>query len=188
MLPPEFYLTNATTVLLWLFQNFDHRLLISLITLGAVCVLVSICVLVGRMVYFFLLFIEILLSFLFQFSRPLFYMLIQRHIVRPLHRPRLPSFQLQSQSNLLRRLATDNSVELASLDSSARQLNLPQSLALNPGQWAELETRSSQPQLADRFDSPRLLASSNLVRIRPPLRRSRRLQRARVCSPCICSN
>ena len=188
MLPPEFYLTNATTVLLWLFQNFDHRLLISLITLGAVCVLVSICVLVSRLVCFFLLFIEIFLSFLFQLSRSVFYVFIRRHIVRPLHRPRLPSYQLQSQSNLLRRLATDNSVELASLDSSARQLNLPQSLALNPGQWAELETRSSQPQLADRFDSPRLLASSNLVRIRPPLRRSRRLQRARVCSPCICSN
>ena len=50
MLPVEFYFLNATTTLLWLCQTVPHEVLLFLLVLGALCVLVSICIVVFRIV------------------------------------------------------------------------------------------------------------------------------------------
>ena len=50
MLGWEFYTFNATTALLWLFQNFDHELLIVLFALGVLCVFAGLWLLALRLV------------------------------------------------------------------------------------------------------------------------------------------
>ena len=52
MLPVEFYMLNATTVLLWLCQICSHESVIDvLIALGVLCVLGSVSVIVFRVAF-----------------------------------------------------------------------------------------------------------------------------------------
>ena len=76
---------------------------------------------------------------------------------------------------------------IASLANLDRRLSLPQSLALNPEQWSELETPNAQLAALDNSRSE-LVAPAASVETRPPLRRSRRLRHVRIRDPCIYSS
>ena len=187
MLDFEFYIANATTVLLWLFQDFDHRVLVGLIALGAVFVLVSLCVLAVEIVRILLYFPSFFLSVLFDISRYYIFTFFPEASFRSSQSPQLQSSSLQA-SNMLDRLALDRDATLARLVSFERRLSLPQSLALNPDQWSELEARSPRSVASDSNSNRIQIANSSVAESRPPLRRSRRLQRVRVCDPCVHSN
>ena len=187
MLDLGFYLVNATTVLLWLFQNIDHRVLIGLIVLGAVFVLVSLCVLAVSLVSKLLFIPNFLLNFLFRIVISFFDIFALEDSPQFQQPPRPPSNSLRSPSNLLDRLSLGREAALASLANADRRLSLPQSLALNPNQWSELETSSTQLSAID--DSrPEQVAPATLVDSRPPLRRSRRLRHVRIRDPYIYSS
>ena len=188
MISYEFYLINATTVLLWLFQNFDHRVLIGLIALGAVCVIVSLCVISYRLVCALLFISDILLYFLLQIIQYIYFSLVFETIPRPSQPQRPMSNLLHTGSNLLHRFALDNEPELVRNASQTPQLSLPQALALHPNQWAELDARSNQPSVNIGEDSSRQLAGVSERSSQQPLRRSRRIRRTQVCDPCIHSN
>ena len=187
MLDIEFYLVNATTLLLWLFQNFDHRVLVGLIVLGAVFVLVSLCVLAFRLVSYLLYIPDFVLTFLFNVLLYIVDIFASEDSLRLRQPSRSQSSSLRSTSRLLGRFVLGRDTAIASLANLDRRLSLPQSLALNPNQWSELETPRTQLAALDS-SSPELAASSASVEIRPPLRRSRRLRHVRISDPCIYSS
>ena len=187
MLSLEFYLVNATTVLLWLFQICDHRVLIGLIVLGAVFVLVSLCVLAFRIVSYLLFLPNFVLSFLFNVFLYFVDIFIAEDSQRPESSSRPQSSLLRSSSRLLDQFSLDREAAFASLTNLSRRLSLPQSLALNPNQWSELESSNSQLPALDSSRSEQV-APAVLVDSRPPLRRSRRLRHVRIRDPCIYSN
>ena len=134
MLDWEFYVLNATTTLLWLCQTVDHLVLVGLISLGAVCVLVSLCVLVSCVVRIFIYEVRTTLGIAFDLfvlgdytssvsSRPLSYALA-------------PEPDYFDPSDILRDAA------LARLAPDSARLSLPQSLALHPDQRTELPAMS----------------------------------------------
>ena len=182
MLDFEFYLVNATTLLLWLFQICDHRVLIGLIGLGAICVLVSLCVLAFRLVSYALLVPVSVLNFLFSLLANSLGVFLpeDRQYHPPHHRP--TSSPLRSPSRLLDRFAFRESIDTNRLANLNSRLSLPQSLASNPSQWAQLETSASHlPALESSRQEQ--LAHSELVESHSPLRRSRRLSHLRIRHP-----
>ena len=187
MLDLEFYLVNATTALLWLFQICDHRVLISLIVLGAVFVLVSLCVLAFSVVSNLLFIPNFILNFLFNVLMSIVDIFASEGGLRfePPARPQ--GSLLRSSSRLLDRFMIDREGAIASLSNVDRRLSLPQSLALNPNQWSELETSSSQLPALDSSRSEQA-APAVVAESRPPLRRSRRLRHIRIRDPCVYSN
>ena len=97
MLSIEFYLLNATTVLLWLFQTFSHEVLLLLLLLGAVCVLVSLHVTVFSLVKFML---SLVLELVWIVLARLPHQLLSNSPLSHLYHPqqlakRLPSLQVE---------------------------------------------------------------------------------------------
>lgn len=193
MLEWEFYIFNATTALLWLFQNCDHSMLIGLIILGAVCVLAGSLVLVVRLVSSILYIPPSIIHCLFDFVK---YAVSSEVSSRPSQSFSSVNNLLQSSSSLLQRLSLERDAALARLRSLDRRLSLPQSLALHPAQWTQLESdRPAVPAIEADPSSPIVVndddnvTSSSPIFLRPPSpRRSRRLQhRARVRN-CYCSS
>ena len=187
MLDLEFYLVNTTTLLLWLFQNCDHRVLVGLIALGAVFVLVSLCVLAFRLVSYLLYIPDFVITFLFNVLLYIVDFFTSEDSLRFRQPSRSQSSSLRSTSRLLGRFVLGRDSAIASLANLDRRLSLPQSLALNPEQWSELETPNAQLAALDNSRSE-LVAPAASVETRPPLRRSRRLRHVRIRDPCIYSS
>ena len=174
MLPVEFYFLNATTTLLWLCQTVPHEVLLILMALGAVCVLVSVLVIVSRIV--------LSCSVVFKISVFACNFLIRKTVARYFNRGIIQSIAL---GNLPQ--ASDNTP--LRLEFQGRSLTLPQLLSLCPDRWAELEpthtSSSSMPESVPNSEPSsrpvpdvRQLATSASV-LRPLPRRSARVSRAR---------
>ena len=173
MLPVEFYFLNATTTLLWLCQTVPHEILLILLALGAVCVLVSIFVIVSRIV--------LSCSIVFKISIFACNLLIRKTVARYFNRGIIQSIALGNLPS-----ASEN-IPLR-LEYQGRSLTLPQLLALCPDRWAELEptpTSSSMPESVPNSEpSPRAVTESrqpatSVPMTRPLPRRSARVSRAR---------
>ena len=168
MLDWEFYVLNATTTLLWLCQTVDHLVLVGLISLGAVCVLVSLCVLAGSLVRLSFSISRTVFSTLFDISDP--------GDVLPPVSSWTSSYVLRPGQGLCDPSDILGGAALARLPPPDDSLSLSQSLALNPDQWPELPARSSV-QVNDPSFPPHSVGSHEQ---RSALRRSRRQQRART--------
>ena len=172
MLGWEFYSFNATTALLWLFQNFDHELLVALFALGVLCVLAALWLLALRLVT------STAKALLFIFNvliNKILLNLIRPHPLSPLL---VSSDLFDSESNSLDRLYLANDGALASRDSPDGRLSLPRSLALHPLQWSELESRPVPSPPLDPAQSALTPSADSCDAPRPsPPRRSRRAPR-----------
>ena len=159
MLTWEFYAVNATTKLLWLFQNWSHEVLIIIFVLGIVCML-------GSSIYLSIKFVSFIFFIIYLIVGNVIWFVIE--YFRP---PRLLS-RPGSQSPTLDRLLESRD-ENRRYSSSDRELNLPQSLALHPDQWSEFEAHRVRTPSSD-------IAVMQNASVRTPVRRSRRFNRARV--------
>ena len=168
MLGWEFYTFNATTVLLWLFQNFDHELLIVLFALGVLCVFAGLWLLALRLVTSTT---KVLLFLPNVLIKKILLNLFRPHPLSPLL---VSSDLFDSESNLLDRLSLASDGALASRDSPDGRLSLPRSLALHPLQWSELEARPAPVPPLD----PAQLAPSPSSETRDASRLPRRSRRA----------
>ena len=173
MLPVEFYFLNATTTLLWLCQTVPHEVLLFLLVLGALCVLVSICIVVFRIVAS--------CSIVLRFTLMILNSLLRKYLLQYFTNHSVPFLAL---SNLLQARN-----ELPASFHQARSLTLPQLLALYSGPWPSSEilpTDSSMPESVPSSEltpetntQPQQLASASSTS-RTPLRRSSRIVRARA--------
>ena len=174
MLPTEFYMLNATTALLWLFQNCSHEVLLFVVILGALCILVSIGTIVVRLVR---IAFSIALIIACIFLRRVF----QRYFAQDATQR---NTRMLTQSNSIAN-SEANSLSLGRIigsivdRSQPRSLSLPQALALHPAQWSQLETNPTHAALPPSESSAPLVSTETVV-LRPPLRRSRRVPRARI--------
>ena len=192
---------NATTLLLWLFQNCSHEALLGLIALGVLCVVVSVFVFVFRTVSVSFYLVRFLLFYLPHGSSDLLISLLRCALWygRSTRSPSQPLFDLPPLSNsptarpnssASARAALTREASLLRLPSESHRLSLPQSLALHPNQWSEIEAGSSA-QLVPIADSSRSLAigSPTVERHTSPRRSSRlRTRNLRVRSTCSCSS
>ena len=186
MLELGFYLVNATTVLLWLLQNCDHVALVGFIALGAVFLLVSLCVIAGRIVSNLLYIPNSIIKFLFSVPFYMYDICSSEDSLHSSSSSETPSILLRSPRTLLDQFASDR--QAVSLPPIDRRLSLPQSLALNPSQWSELELlppRQRQAIVGPETEQSALTSSSSS---HPPLRRSRRIRHVRVRDPYIYSS
>ena len=176
MLPVEFYMLNATTVLLWLCQICSHEVLLLLITLGVLCVLGSVSMFVFRVVF--------RCSVLVQCS----FRLINRMIVELLPKFIRDPRSLPSVSGNVPALLARSQRPLR-LELDGQRLSLPQALALFPSQWDNFDsahTTSSMPEsVQSDASSPHHTPAVTRVttpraRSRVPLRRSSRISRVRL--------
>ena len=170
MLVWEFYTLNTTATLLWLCERIDHTVLLGLIALGAVCVLVCLCVLASSLVSFSLSIARTIISTSLDIilpgeNIPPVCSWSSSYVLRP-------GQGLCDPSNAIRDAA------LAHLAPADNSLTLPQSLALNPDQWPELRSRS--PSLASELMPPSRPSESHEKR--SALRRSQRQQRNHTTS------
>ena len=174
MLPTEFYMLNATTALLWLFQNCSHEVLLFVVILGVLCILVSICTIVVRLVR---IVFSIALIIACIFLRRVF----QRYFAQDATQR---NTRMLTQSNSIAN-SEANSLSLGRIigsivdSSQPRSLSLPQALALHPAQWSQIETNPTPAALPPSESSVPLVSTETVV-LRPPLRRSRRVPRARI--------
>ena len=164
--------------------------------------LVSLLVSIIKLGSLFLNVPEFLLSFLIGIVRRS--LGLGRAIPEPQHQPIYASYVLQYFGNLLARLSFERQAALSRLINYDNHLSISQNLALSPDQWSPLESigfriisSSSSPHALEESSTSASnirisqnsqaispvndsdVMPSNLV-LRPPLRRSRRLQRIRV--------
>ena len=161
MLPIEFYVFNATTALIWLYQNCSHEALIFLLGLGALGLVMIVGItlyrLASELVDLFLLLLDILCK---------------------------PSIQMnttQRRSRATRHLRSNSSNSLENIRSPEThesnvgltdRARVPSALTLHPLQWDAVEARQSQsPRLAPQAIDA-LISSPRASRV--SLRRSRR--------------
>ena len=181
MLPTEFFLLNATTLLLWLFQFCSHDALLIFILLGVFIILFIISRLIYKLVRVGTKFICILLNYALRKYLLSYFSSLQRI---PFAR-HLPAFA----STVISRIVSDSSSDSNYTPHLDRRLTLPQILALNPVQWAALEAGNnpiiSEPDNTDNSENiiiPRqtvTIASSDPTTPLASLRRSRRARRTR---------
>ena len=177
MLPADFYLLNATTLLLWLFQTCSHEVLLLVILLGVLFTLASIFILTLSIVKHILSIALVVAS-----------IALRRCIFRNLASSAASSSMgaLPITPNaLIDRILSDHSSETSPPASPRRGLSLPQYLALHPTRWsaAEAEIHPSLPTAEQRaLCAPDHTAAQRAPSVpSPPLRRSTRLRRARHC-------
>ena len=184
MLPTEFYLHNATTVLLWLFQMCSHDMLIFLILLGVVVVVFSFSILgfnVTRLAYSVVLAVVNLA--------------LRRILRNNLYNTNFESsnsFVPSFTTSLLRRIVSDSTTDSNTSSNPQQLLNLPQYLALPPAQRAAIEAVLHNPtvdidntvfnSLLDTTGQFTAAQRASISPISPRLRRSTRLRRPR--NPC----
>ena len=181
MLPTEFFLLNATTLLLWLFQFCSHDALLIFILLGVFIILFILSNLVYKLVrvgtkFICVLFNYALRKYLFSYFYSLQRIPFARH---------LPAFT----STVLNRIISDSSSDSNYTPHLDRRLTLPQILALNPVQWAALEAVNnpivSEPDNIDNSEGIAIpnqtvnISSSDPTTPVASLRRSRRTRRRR---------
>ena len=161
MLPIEFYVLNATTALIWLYQNCSHEVLILLFGLGAL----GLVTVVGITVYR-------LASELIELSLLLLNVLCN---------PSVRMYTTQRRTRATRHLRSNSSNSLENIRSPethesnvglTERARVPSALALHPLQWDAVEARQSQsPRLAPQAIDA-LISSPRASRV--SLRRSRR--------------
>ena len=152
MLNWEFYTINTTTLLLWLFENCNHEVLVIIFALGAVCVLGLGLSLASRIICTTYTVVSTVLDIV---CRAFSYFLPSLHLFLD------EGSLLQTESNLL---ASGNELsnlltvrsnlprpdrDTLSPSSPDRSLTLPQSLALNPAQWSILEASRARAASSD---------------------------------------
>ena len=182
MLPTEFYLQNATTLLLWIFQFCSHDVLLFLILLGVLVVVCSISILglnVTRIGYSLVIdivniFLRKLLNNYFQPSEHIF----------------APNAVSALSNSIFRRIVSDSTTDSSTIDTNNNNQTprLPQYLALQPAQWAAIEAainntciETENPVFNSLLDTTGQFSSAprNAPMPSPPLRRSNRLRRPR---------
>ena len=129
MLPTEFYLVNATTLLLWLFQNCSHEVIVSLIILGVLFIFISTTKLSFSVTN---LVVRLALALVRLVFRNYLYSYLRRYR-QPADNSILPSIR----DLVLRRIVSDSTSD--SNNSARDRINLPQYLAFHPEQWAAIE-------------------------------------------------
>ena len=164
MLPIEFYFFNATTALIWLYQNCSHEALILLIGLGALGLVVVVGITAYRLASEVIDLFVLILNVLCNHSIRMY--TIQR-------RPRATSHLRSISGNVLDNLRSSETHESnLGLTNSSGRIGVPSALALHPLQWDAVDPRHSpSPRLAPQaieaiVSSPRITRAS--------LRRSRR--------------
>ena len=180
MLSIEFYLLNATTVLLWLFQTCSHEVLLLLVLLGAVCVLVSLHVSVFSLVRVVFRLVLALVKLAYSKLSSYFSPNLRGTIV-------LSNLPISHDPSLIHP-NHETSIGTTVSRVSDRGLNLPQTLALHPEHWAALEaqarlsvTDAEQVALTNSESAYRQPASNAINEPSViPLRRSRRARRTRA--------
>ena len=202
MLDLEFYLVNATSVLLWLFQTCPHEVLLGLIALGALCVLVSVIVFVFRTVVISFYLVRFLLFYLPHGSVDLFVGIVRYALwngrasgslsypLFDLPQPPEPPAPHNSSHAAPLRSALSRQASLLRLPSENHRLSLPQTLALHSNQWSAIEaSRSVSPDsIADGPSSLSIDPSSVETRV-PPRRSNRvRARHLRMRDTCVCSS
>ena len=181
MLPTEFFLLNATTSLLWLFQYCSHDVLLLFILLGVFIILFILSSVVYKLVRFGTRLLCVIFNFaLRRYLLSYFCNLQQIPFVR-----NLPAFT----STVISRIISDSSSDSNYTPHLDRRLTFPQILALNPVQWAALEAANnpivSEPDNIDNSEGINIpnqtvtIASSAPSTPIAPLRRSRRARRSR---------
>ena len=181
MLPTEFFLLNATTLLLWLFQYCSHDVLLLFILLGAFIFLFILSNTIYKIVRIGTRFLCIILNYTLRKYLSSYFCNLQRI---PLAR-HLPAFA----STVISRIISDSSSDSSYTPHLDRRLTLPQILALNPVQWAALEAVNnptvSEPDNIDNSENIirqhqlANTASSHPTTPIASLRRSRRARRTR---------
>ena len=181
MLPTKFFLLNATTLLLWLFQFCSHDALLLFILLGVFILLFILSSIVYKLVHVGTRFLCVILNYTLRRYLSSYFCNLQRF---PLAR-HLPAFA----STVISRIVSDSGSDRNYTPHLDRRLTLPQILALNPVQWAALEAVNnpivSEPDSTDISENitiPRqtvTVASSHPTTPVTSLRRSRRTRRTR---------
>ena len=173
MLPVEFYFLNATTTLLWLCQTLPHEVLLFLLALGALCVIVSVCIVVFRIVSS--------CSVLLKLSLFTINYLLRKSLSKYFNTSVIPSFALR---NIIQPVN-----EPSRFVYQGQSLTLPQILALHSGPWTNLNMSHTDSTLPDSITStetsPRITSEPSPLTpltstTRVPLRRSSRIIRARA--------
>ena len=180
MLPAEFYLLNATTLLLWLFQTCPHEVLLLVILLGVLFTVVSICIFTFSIV-----------KYSFSIALALVSIALRRCIFRSIaHSTTFSSMGNPpiTSNTLIDRILSDHSSDTSPSTTQRRGLSLPRYLALHPTQWSAVEAAIHPPLPAPEPSAPpsprdTLVqhASSAPSVPSPPLRRSTRRRRVRNC-------
>ena len=182
MLPTDFYLLNATTLLLWLFQTCSHEVLIILISLGVIVVVISLFLLV-------LSSIRLVLYLAIDKLNSIFRKIVLNYL---LYFRRTPSCSTTPvlRDAVYRRIISDSSTDTNLDPLLGRRLSLPQLLALHPAQWAAIEsavqTDLTRPaQIEDSVEvntstQPLNNIPTQQTNSQPTLRRSRRTRRVRT--------
>ena len=202
MLPVEFYTLNATTTLLWLCQTCPHEVLLFLIMLGALGVVICLCMIVYSILVRCSFLLGLVLSLCNLFLRYILTKFLHLSIVDNTNsvvtndvlalRNNIPA-RLMNSASLPARLEAAVGSLTNRIDTSGRRLSLPQTLALHPQQWAEIEAARTPTSLPESVQSnirspritptpePRITAASHA-----PLRRSNRIPRTRILySSCL---
>ena len=184
MLPSAFYTFNATTQLLWLFQTVSHEILLLLIMLGVICLCSTICIVVFRVVKVSL---DIAIAIARVSAKYMLYRYITRRLPQSLDEPN--AIDNPVDRNTLLGNVVNRALENIDISLQPRGLSLPQVLALHPERWSQIEANhavsstSTAGQVATpapTADSSCPVVSPETVILRPALRRSRRVPRARA--------
>ena len=185
MLPTEFFLLNATTLLLWLFQFCSHDALLLFILLGVFILLFILSSIIYKLVHVGTRFLCILLNYTLRKYLSSYFCPLQGF---PLVQ-HLPTFTSAVFNRIISDSRSDSRSDRNYTPHLDRRLTLPQILALNPVQWAALEAVNnpivSEPDSTDISENiviPRptvTAASSHPTTPVTSLRRSRRTRRTR---------
>ena len=184
MLPSAFYTFNATTQLLWLFQTVSHEILLLLIILGATCLCCAICIIVFRVVKVSL---GTSLAIASIAAKYMLYRYFSRRLTQSLDEPH--AIDSPVDRNTLLDNVVNRALENIDISLQPRGLSLPQVLALHPERWSQIESNHtvSSTSTAGQVATPAPTAESSCsvvspetVVLRPTLRRSRRIPRARA--------
>ena len=185
---------NATTTLLWLCQTCSHEGLLLLIVLGALVVVVSSAMLISSILVRFRLVCRLGYYILY-----IIYNIIFTYFFRSVARRGysvIRDFNTDGDGDIVRANPlisyAPRSLGLGrNLDRSSRRLSLPQSLALHPQQWAEIESSPTSSYMPDSLPPSASSSRSNsrsriVASSASPLRRSSRTPRPRVVySSCL---
>ena len=159
MLPTEFYLVSATTLLLWLFQHCSHEVIVLLIILGVLFIFINIAKLSFSVAS---LVVSLGLSLVRLVFKNFLYSYFSRYW-QPADNRILPSIR----DIVLRRIISDSNSE--SNNTAGDRINLPQYLAFHPEQWAAIEAAVNTVTTDSELVAPNsLLNSSGQLAVNTP--------------------
>ena len=188
MLPSAFYTFNATTQLLWLFQTVSHEILLLLIILGVVCLCSTTCIVVFRVVK---VSVDLAIAIARVSAKYMLFRYVARRLPQSLDEPNAIDNPIDR--NTILDNVVNRALENIDISLQPRGLSLPQVLALHPERWSQIESNHavnnavSSTSTAGQVATPAPTAESSCsvvspetLVLRPTLRRSRRVPRARA--------